>query len=84
MGFALETSRARGIRPRKSGPAAFDRHFQTRPESSLARYTVSVFLLSLAREPGLRDWSFPQLKLYMDDYIDRDPPISAGFVLERW
>jgi len=47
------------IRPRKPGPSAFDQHFQARPESSLARYTVSVFLLSLAKEPGPRDWCCP-------------------------
>jgi hypothetical protein len=43
MGFALEKSQVGEIRLRKPGPSAFDRHFQARPESSLARYTVLVF-----------------------------------------
>lgn len=59
MSGDLNEYRAGEIRPRKPGPAAFDHNFQTRPESSLARYTLSVFLLSLAKEPGPRARSCP-------------------------
>ena len=54
MSGDLNEYRAGEIRPPRPGSAAFDHTFQTSPESSLARYILSVFLLSLAKEPGPR------------------------------